>query len=144
MTTVAMSDNKIVMHGNFVLVGGDHSCCYDLCNCKFYGAFWNTLNLLLDPSAGQGIGRDESGCARGYADAIVTDPGNNNCPGGAGKCAFEARIWFTGTWTLRTDKPDSPCWVISDVVIDEVVATNVDCNCPDEIQNATIFEQNGC
>lgn len=144
MATIAMRDGYVLVHNGKVAADGERGCCYGLCSCKFYGAYWSGLNLLLDPSVAQGVARGSDGCLRAYADAIVADPGNNNCLNGGGRCVFNARIFFTGTWTLRYDKPDSPCWIVSDITIDEVVATNVECNCTDEINNATIYEQSYC
>lgn len=141
MTTIAMLYNKVFLaNGTTVLGQGRRGCCLELCFCRNYFVTWNGLDILLDPSAGYAQERTSDGCLRFFAAAEMVNAG---CPGG-GNCSFFAYAYFDGTVTTKEDDPNSPCIWVDDLVLDEVVAINVVCDCEDEIENATVYAQDTC
>lgn len=151
MPEIATEYGQIVLRDG--LVGLAPDCCCgsagpqpcDIQLCCDILAIFNSINYILDPSAGSGVECDAEGNpVRGWSDAIVTD---GTCPGGGGACTFTVRIYWTATFTLRNAGLNSPCYQVADPVFDDLVLTAVNCpGCEANIADVAFFgqDENGC
>lgn len=135
MTLVRLENGQPILEDGKIGVE-DACCCGDECSpltasfcCDGILPLWDGINYFLDP-----FGGNATECIDGtlylFADSFVTD---GTCFGG-GACTFNARVYYTATFTLNGE-----CYDISNVAFHDVVFTDVNCACEGALENFTTF-----